>query len=303
MSTPPGRTGLRRALAPLWLPVARRAARAYIPGPTIDDVMAVLRALAPRGIVGTTCFWAAGDDPPSRVAQEYERSIEAIGRAHLDCHLSMKPDALGFDPSLLERVLASAASGGVPVDLDSRGPELADRGFEAVAVAARAGADLGVAIPARWRRSPDDVERLLPLGVRIRVVKGQWPDPNPPDPEAGDCFMAIIDRLAGRARAVAVATHDEPLARRAVRDLLRAGTPCTLEVICGLPAAPLLRLARSNGVQVRAYVPFSRTFPLPYAVSRSLREPRILWWLIQDVLFGQRKPGSVASLPRRATAS
>jgi proline dehydrogenase len=74
---------------------------------------------------------------------------------------------------------------------------------------------LGCAIPGRWRRSLEDAEHAIELGVRVRVVKGQWPDPQQPDIDLRDGFLAVIDALAGRAASVGIATHDLPLAREA----------------------------------------------------------------------------------------
>jgi proline dehydrogenase len=89
------------------------------------------------------------------------------------------------------------------------------------------------------------------LGINVRVVKGQWVDPEEPgmDPRAG--FLAIIDRLAVRSSHVAVATHDLPLAQEALQRLRAANTSCELQLIFGLPTRQLVQQACAAGVPVR----------------------------------------------------
>src|SRR5207237_6708266 len=123
--------------------------------------------------------------------------------------------------------------------------------------------DLGTTLPSRWRRSDRDAERALELGLRIRLVKGQWEGEEDREPREG--FLALADRLAGRARHVAVATHDRALAAEALRRL--GATPGELEQLYGLPLAP---------PGARVYVPYGRGY-LPYAVRQGRRHPRIAW--------------------------
>jgi proline dehydrogenase len=120
-------------------------------------------------------------------------------------------------------------------------------------------------------------------GLAVRVVKGQWPDPADPhrDPRAG--LLEVVDRLAGRGRHVRVASHDVPLAAEAVRRLRRAGTPCELELLYGMPLTRSLRWADASGVPVRIYVPYGRGYT-PYAVAQLRRNPRLLWRLLRELV-------------------
>jgi hypothetical protein len=96
----------------------------------------------------------------------------------------------------------------------------------------------------------------------------------------------VIDRLAGRAGQVAVATHDPVLAAEALGRLVAAGTPCELELLYGLAAGPVLAATRELGVPVRYYVPWGRgslTFPL-----WRIAELRLLRALLGD-LAGRRR--------------
>jgi hypothetical protein len=98
---------------------------------------------------------------------------------------------------------------------------------------------------------------LYAAKARLRIVKGEWADPQADPADAGAAFLALVRSLAGRASPVAVATHDPALARRALGVLVEAGTPCELEQLRGLPRARTMAVARAwgAGAAVRALRP------------------------------------------------
>ena len=269
-------------------PMLRRAASAYVAGPRLDDALLACRALRERGRASTVGFWNQGSDEPSQVMRTYVAAAEALSRNGLDSYLSVKAPALGFSPELVAKLLEPARSAGVHVHFDSLSRESAERTLALIAEAALRHDELGITLPARWRRSLGDATAAVELGLGVRVVKGRWPDHGAPegDPRAG--FLAVVERLAGRARRVAVATHDEPLAREALGLLRAAGTPCELELLFGLPTAQAARAADELSAPVRIYVPYGHA-TLPYRIPDARRDIRILGWFSQDLLRGRRK--------------
>jgi hypothetical protein len=99
-------------------------------------------------------------------------------------------------------------------------------------------------------------------------------------------FLAVIDRLAGRACYVAVATHDPWLAGEALKRLRSAHTPCGLELLFALPTRKPIQQAQAAGVAARFYVPYGHAL-LPYRLSELSRVPRILGWILYDLLLGR----------------
>ncbi len=274
----------------------RRAAAAYVAGPRIDDALLACRALRERGRASTVGFWNEGSQQPGQVAQTYRAAVEALSQNGLDTRLSIKAPALGFSPELVAELVERTDSAGVGVHFDSLAPEAADRTMALIAEAGSHQPELGITLPARWRRSLGDAGAAVELGLGVRVVKGRWPDPEQPEGDHRPGFMALVERLAGRARRVAVATHDEPLAREALRRLRAAGTPCELELLFGLPAAAPAHVADELSAPVRIYVPYGHA-TLPYRISDARCDIRILEWFSQDVLRGRRKGWS--ALPDR----
>ncbi|MGA3040918.1 MAG: proline dehydrogenase [Bryobacteraceae bacterium] len=264
-----------------WLPLLRKAARSYVAGPELQDALRLAQTFAARGVgTSTLCFWDAEGEMPRRVADMYLATVRTIQSAHLDSYVSIKAPSLAFDRGLVAEIAESAAGAGIRVHFDSLGAETADRTFQLIEHALMHGAPLGCTLPGRWRRSARDAAWAARMGLRVRVVKGQWPDPgNATDPHTG--FLDVINALAGSAATVAVATHQPALAAAAVRKLQSTGTPCEMELLYGLPSRAVLRAVRDLGVPVRYYLPYGHAW-LPYALRQARRDPRILWWVLRD---------------------
>ncbi|MGD9527453.1 hypothetical protein [Pseudonocardia sp.] len=277
------RARLKGWARPRLLRAAEVLARNHVAGETADAAARVAERLAARGIATTIGYWDRPDDTPAEVAAQYLACLDALP-AGRPGHVSIKLTALRLSADESDRVLARAAELGRRVHLDAMdhpaaGPTLA---VLAGMRERHPAADLGHTLPGRWRRSVADADTAVELGVAARVVKGQWADPEDPDADRRAGFLRVVDALAGRAREVAVASHDVPLAAEACRRLRTAGTPCVLELLHGLPMRASLRQARELGLPVRVYVPYGTAY-LPYALGALRREPGKLVWLARDV--------------------
>jgi len=278
-------------LGTMFWAMAARAAHAYVAGPALSDAVRVCHALADRGFATTICRWNAAEDSPEDNSGGYLAAIAAIAADRLACSLSLKLPDLRFSPSLLAGIVEAAGRHQVVLHFDSLGPETAEPTFALIRRCLPADGSFGCTLPGRWRRSLVDADQAVALGLNVRVVKGQWPADPGLDPRLG--FLRVVDRLAGRARHVAVATHDPALARQALTRLRAAGTPACLELLFGLPFRQPLAIAGREGFPVRFYVPYGRAW-LPYAAAQAARKPHMLWWMLRDLCAGsgRRLPAS-----------
>lgn len=275
---------LRRTASGCLMPLASRAAKSYIAGPELTDALRVTDLLARRGLATTLGFWDGLGDAPANVADHYLAALDALAQQDADSYLSVKLPALGESGELLDQVLHKARANRQRVHFDSLGPEAADAMWSAAEDAKSADNEVSCSIPGRWRRSLDDADRAVAAGIVPRVVKGQWADPGCPHLDARRGFLGVVERLAGRAPHVAIASHDAPLALDAIRRLRRAGTRCELELLYGLPERASLAVAQREVVPVRFYVPYGAAY-LPYCLAQASRQPRLLWWLLRDAML------------------
>jgi proline dehydrogenase len=260
------------------------ASRAYVPGPLVDDAMLWVRRMDQEGVAASLGYFYADGDAPTRIAEQNLAAIEALASQPPNgSYVSFKVPALHYDAQVLEDLARAADRHGQLIHFDSHGPETASPTIEALSRLAAPGRRLSLSMPSRWARSAADAEWAVANAVRVRVVKGEWACPDRPDADRREGYLDIIDRLAGRASAVAVATHNDSLAREALRRLQAAGTPCELELLCGLPRRRPMAVARELGVPMRLYIPFGQAW-LPYALNQAMRNPTMLWWIARDTL-------------------
>jgi proline dehydrogenase len=257
------------------------AGRVYVPGPRLEDALGVAARLAPEGMASTLGYFHSPADSPRAVAQTSLSIVDAVAQLEPKAYVSIKAPACRYDPKLIASIALRARDKNILAHFDSHEHHTSDATLECVRQAVALGARVGVTLPGRWRRSVADAEQACRLGIRTRVVKGEWADPGDPQKDRRHGFLEVVECLAGRVPEVAIATHDPWLARESLSRLQAAGTPCELELLNGLPKRALLPIAREFSVPVRIYIPFGIAWR-PYALSKLGDNPRMLWWLIQD---------------------
>jgi proline dehydrogenase len=261
-----------------------RAGKAYTAGPAVGHGESVCRRLGTEGIASTLSYWNAFFDDPGTVKESYLRAIAVIRRLASDCYLSVKAPAFGFNFELLKQILDEAARTQIRVHFDSLAPETVDRTFELIDKARRRYPHIGCTLPARWRRSFLDVDRVADLGLSVRLVKGQWAGPAGDETNPHEGFRSLVDRLALKGvQYAAVATHHPEVANECLRRFKSGGISCELELLHGLPQQEMLNIARQHNVPVRVYVPYGHP-ALPYRLREARRDPRILGWFARDLI-------------------
>jgi proline dehydrogenase len=262
----------------------RRAGRIYTAGPAVEHAGAVCERLRVEGIATTICYWNNHVDTPRTVSEQYIRILDLIRETKPDCYLSIKAPALGFDMAVVRNILEQARRSNTTVHFDSMAPETVDRTFAMIDEARRSYPHIGCTLPVRWRRSMRDIDRVIDLGLRVRVVKGQWSGVNGDETDPGEGFLRVVECLATRgARHVAVATHNAAAADEAIHKLKTSATPCELELLYALPQSQMLKIAREQKVPARVYVPCGHA-GLPYRLKEAGRDPRILAWFVRDLI-------------------
>jgi len=224
----------------------------------------------------------AGDDP-AQIVEEYQRASNSLTR---DCagerfYLSVKPPALRFDHERAAAIAGSALLNGHGVHLDSHKYHEAEPTFALLdhllaqslpGAEARRNWRLGVSLPTRWKRSRADARCAVEKGVRVRLVKGDFPAPPGEEVDAVQGCRDLVDQLAGKVPGLALATHDCALARECIERCRRCGSQLQLELFFGRPASSLLALAKEYDVPVGFYIPYGDTL-FVYLVRDLLTHP------------------------------
>lgn len=250
-----------------------------MPAPDDRSVARIAAALHRKGFGATAGYFQADDASPDTIVEASRAMAARFGTLGARDYLSVKAPPLKFDAGRIGAIAEAARDAGIDLLLDAHGPGDAD----ATLAIATAFPGMGIGLPARWRRSFADATQLRDAPLRIRIVKGEWPDPTEDAPDIAAAYLALVRSLAGRKATVAVATHDPLLAEAALAALRDAGTPCELEQLRGMPRLRTTAVARRMGVPVRLYIPFGPGW-WPYALNAALARPYLPLWAARDLL-------------------
>jgi len=282
----------------------RRAVRRFMPG---EDLGAALAAAADLGREGIgSVLTQLGEQVTSRheaaeVRDHYLRVLEEIRQRRLPAEISVKLTHLGLDlnpKACLQDVLAlaaRAAAAGAFLWIDMEESRYVDATLELFQAVRAAHVSVGVCLQAYLRRTPGDLEALLPLAPAIRLVKGAYnesPDVALPKKREVDAAYAVLagrllERAARGEARVVFGTHDLGLiARLRERALALGAAPgggaYEVHMLYGIRAAEQ-RALRSEGVPVRVLISYG-THWFPWYMRRLAERPANVWFVVRHLL-------------------
>lgn len=249
--------GVRRS--PTLQRRAYTAARRYVAGETIQDMLGVIAGLREQGIAASVDFFGelvADPATAERATADYVQLAKTLAQVE-DVWLAIDLSHIGLDVSVdaCRRHLATiveALPAGRRIQVGAEDTSRTDPILQVVTALAAKGAPLMATVQANLRRSPHDVARLAAAGV---PVKGAYVEPAGlayPWGEATDiAFLRLAHQLREAGAAFSLATHD-PVLRQA---LLLAFGPSPVEMLLGVRPQDAHDLTH-RGVQVRCYVPY-----------------------------------------------
>jgi len=210
----------------------RRSVAAFMPGERLEDALAAARAQEHRGI--GTIFTHLGEnvshaDDARAVAAHYMTVMDQVHAAGVNAQVAVKPTHLGLDVDAalagehLQQLLRKADATGNFLWLDMESSPYVDRTLDLFRQLRQHSPRVGVALQAYLRRTAEDVERLLPLGAAIRLVKGAYLEAPavafPVKRDVDENFFRLGCHLLGSEAVSAggllhIATHDPALVAR-----------------------------------------------------------------------------------------
>lgn len=281
--------------------VTRRVVSRFMPGEHLDDAVRATRELnAARMRVSLNPLGEHVEDEAAarEAADEYIRILERVAEEGLDSNISVKLSQLGLDigrePAVgnLTRVLEVASRLGNFVRIDMESSAYVDPTLEIYEELQGDFRNLGVVIQSYLYRSADDVERLIPMGAPIRLVKGAYNEPPevayPKKRDVDANYVRLMERLLddeARSRGVqlAVATHDEALIDRA-RELVpegEVGPGFEFQMLYGI-CRDLQRELVAEGYPLRVYISYGSSW-YPWFMRRLAERPANLFFFLRHL--------------------
>jgi proline dehydrogenase len=283
----------------------RRAVRRFMPGEEVSDALAAAEGLNRAGfgalltLLGEDVKDAAEVDG---VVRHYEGVIEAIAARGLDAEVSLKLTHLGMDLDTglaqngLRRLATVAAARGQDVWVDMEQSGHVDHALAIFRCVRASHANVGLCLQSYLRRTPADLESLLPLRPMIRLVKGAYAEPPavafPDKADVDRAFAEIARRLlemaaAHRGPREVLGTHDRALIGEILAWARGADVPsglCEIHMLYGIQSEEQRRL-RDAGHRVRVLISYGAAW-FPWYMRRLAERPANLWFVVRNMLRG-----------------
>ena len=279
---------------------ARRAVSRFMPGETAEAALDATRTLRAQGI--STVFTKLGEaledrDEIEKVMRHYTGLLERIAAERLNTQLSIKLTQLGQDlgqdlaQANLERLAKEAAHHGNVVWVDMEASPYVDQTLDIFATTLARHANLGLCVQAYLYRTPADVERLLAMGARLRLVKGAYREPAelayPRKSDVDGSFQDIARRMLESATPAAphgIATHDGALLGRILEEAREMGVSedaFEVQMLYGIQTREQLALRR-RGIPVRVLISYGPHWYAWY-MRRLAERPANLGFVVRSV--------------------
>ena len=216
-----------------------------------------------RGLLHILDAYSRDASQAKRATRAYIEAASAIEEKGLKASLAVKLSTLGvaFDRQICRQNLRSicdrATERKIGIEMDMEGRSLVDFYIRSAVESAADACPVTLALQAYLDRTPEDVERVLVGGVRVRIVKGAYLGDTEDFKDIQRRLKRLLTCLSGRGLPFSLGTHDPEVIDWATTEL--AGEKPTMEFsfLKGMSDETKIRLA-DEGWGVAEYVPFGQ---------------------------------------------
>jgi proline dehydrogenase len=282
-------------------PLAKRVSGRFIAGTTLAEVLSVTEEMNSLGISVT--MDALGENVSTeaearRAADLYHDMLEKIGSLKLDANISLKLTQMGMDlghdiaESLVGEIAQHAAECKTFLRVDMEGSPYTQATLDIVRrLHARPSLSnsIGVVVQAYLFRTESDVNQLLSEGIRLRLCKGAYREPDdlafPRKEDVDRNYVLLAKSMLTSGIFHGLATHDEVILDQIKQYVREEGiNPKSFEfqMLYGIRRDIQESLVK-EGYRVRAYIPFGGDW-YPYFMRRLAERPANVLFIAKNIL-------------------
>jgi proline dehydrogenase len=283
---------------------ARRTARRFVAGETLDEAIAVVKELNGQGIKGLLNHVGesvTAQTEASQAAQEFQNLLRRIDAEGVDSTISIKPSHVGLDFGRdfcyqnIAGIVRTARQYDIPVEIDiEASPDVDDTLAIYHRLLDTFGGGVRQAVQSYLYRTPADVQRIIERGGSVRLVKGAYDEP--PEiayqgkQQINQVTLEIIEQCLRpealkKGTYLALGSHDPLLIDSLLKETgARDVAPDQFEIqmLLGVRRDEQQRLAEL-GYQVRVYVPYGNAW-YPYFMRRLAERPANVFFIARALV-------------------
>ena len=275
----------------------RLGARRFVPGETLDECVAALRALNDKGLAANTTLLGEGVVEPTQsaaVVDAYREIIARIEAEQLRANVALKLTHLGLeiDEELATENMRTLLALGSFIRIDMEQSRFVDATLRIYRHLRQDGFDnVGTVLQSYLYRTPADLDALLPLVPNLRLVKGAYLEPHaiayPHKADVDAAYVTLLERMLSAAGHTAIATHDDALIEHAIRFAEVNAIPrdrFEFQMLYGVRPQLQLSLVR-RGYKVLVATPYGPEW-YPYLMRRLGERPANLLFFMRNTFRG-----------------
>ncbi|MET4157686.1 proline dehydrogenase family protein [Agromyces sp. PvR057] len=279
---------------PVLADMARRVAARYVAGEDIDAAELAVKSAVGRGHNGSIEF--AGESVRDRdeaiaATERFVSLAQRVGAAEIPSTVSGDLSHIGLlvSTDLVRanalRTAEACEAAGTVFMISAEGSDRTDAVLDVYEWLSARTSSVGITLQARLHRSTADVDRLLTLPGRIRLVKGAFLEPSAvalgrDSGELAVRYQELATRILATGHPLTLATHDEPLLRTILGQVAEAAA-VEVEMLMGL-GDDLLDSLHAEGWATREYCIFGDGWWL-YVLNRMAESPERVFRAITDL--------------------
>lgn len=280
----------------------RGLVRRFIAGDTLEEALKVAEDLATRGFNVSLDY--LGENTRSEAeamaaVATYKDMLDRIAASPCASrtNISIKLTQCGLDQGEafaeenFRGVLQVAQTHGNFVRVDMEGSEYTQRTIDMMTRVWETYKNTGTVLQTYLYRTPDDVETMIRLGMRTRLVKGAYLEPETvayrEKAKVDEAYVTLGKRMLEAANYPAFATHDERIISALTVHASEHGIdPSRFEfqMLYGVRRDLQERLL-GQGYNVRVYVPYGDSW-YPYFTRRLAERPANALFILKSLFKG-----------------
>jgi len=290
---------LAMALMPLLPKVfVYQFARKYVAGTTKETALDAIKKLNDAGYLVTLDILGEhtkSKRAASNVADEYADLYREIGLRKLDSNISIKPSHIGSDLSEdiynknLDTIIKASEDSGNFLRIDMESSKTTDFTIDSFIEERNKGFHIGTVFQAYLHRTFDDIRKLDPRNLNLRLCKGIYKESDDicinDRTKINDNYLKILRYAFEKDIYVGIATHDTMLLESVHALIDEMGVSADrfeFQVLYGVPMHGWSQKNLDMGYRVRVYVPFGGDW-YKYSVRRLKENPDIAGYIIKNL--------------------